>query len=342
MGKITKLTPEQEAELPRFRQRYLDMAQSCGTIDRTALETAMADAYAVIGKPAPKLFIFDSPAACMLALKLFELPREDFLKNSLWGQLWDQLRDQLGDQLRDQLGGQLWDQLGGQLEDQLEDQLRDQLGGQNIYNPHFLWGSQDLYWIAWARFAQHIGVKLEAETDHRLGIMERIAMQCEWWWPYENIVVASEKPIGIRWDDQRRLHAEDRAAVEYSDGYALYAWHGVRIPEKWITKKAVTPHEALTWENMEQRRAACEILGWATILDQLKGRTIDRNDNPEIGELIRVTIPDIGEENFLRVRCGTGRTFAIPVPPDMKSAAQANAWTYGFDNPDDYQLEMRT
>jgi hypothetical protein len=172
--------------------------------------------------------------------------------------------------------------------------------------------------------------------------MERIAMQCEWWWPYENIVVASEKPISIRWDDQRRLHAEDQAAVEYSDGYALYAWHGVRVPEKWITKKAVTPHEALTWENMEQRRAACEILGWATILDQLKGRTIDRNDNPEIGELIRVTIPDIGEENFLRVRCGTGRTFAIPVPPDMKSAAQANAWTYGFDNPDDYQLEMRT
>jgi hypothetical protein len=26
LKKITKLTPEQEAELPRFRQRYLDMA----------------------------------------------------------------------------------------------------------------------------------------------------------------------------------------------------------------------------------------------------------------------------------------------------------------------------
>lgn len=276
LTKITKLTPEQEAELPRFRQRYLDLACNGTRIDRPQLEAALTDAYAVIGKPAPRLFIFDSPAACMLALKIF------------------------------------------------------------------LGGSQDLYWIAWARFAQQIGVKLKADTDHRLGIMERIGTQCEWWWPYDNMVVACEKPLSVRWDDQRRLHAEGRAAVEYADGYSLFAWHGVTVPEKWITEKAITPHEALTWSNMEQRRAACEILGWATILDKLKGRTVDANANPEIGELIRVTIPDIGEEQFLRVRCGTGRVFALPVPPEMKTAAQANAWTYGFDNPDDYQLEIRT
>ena len=60
---ITKLTPEQEAELPRFRQRYLDIACGGGRIDRPKLEAALADAYAVIGKPAPKLLIFDSPAA---------------------------------------------------------------------------------------------------------------------------------------------------------------------------------------------------------------------------------------------------------------------------------------
>lgn len=65
MKKITKLTPEQEAELPRFRHRYLDLACNGKRIDRETLEAALADAYAVIGKPAPKLFIFDSPAACI-------------------------------------------------------------------------------------------------------------------------------------------------------------------------------------------------------------------------------------------------------------------------------------
>ena len=382
MKKITKLTPEQEAELPAFRQRYLDIACGGGRIDRPALQAAIADAYAVIGKPAPALFIFDSPASCMLALKIFKMPEKaqlwaqlgdqlgDQLGGQLWAQLgaqlrgqlgdhlgaqlWAQLRDQLwaqlGDQLGDQLWDQLWDQLGGQLRGQLRDQLGaqlraqlwDQLGDQNIFDGNCLWGSQGLFWVAWGRFAASIGVILQPKTATHLDIMELISTQCEWWWPYENFVIASERPTTVRFDDQRRLHRENGPAIEYADGYAVWSWHGVRVPENWIIGKGITPHEALTWENMEQRRAACEILGWDTILDQLKAKTLDKDVDPEIGELIRVRIPDIGDEQFLRVTCGTGRRFALPVPPDMKTALQANSWTYGFDLPTDYQPEVRT
>ncbi len=88
----------------------------------------------------------------------------------------------------------------------------------------------------------------------------------------------------------------------------------------------------MTWQNIEQRRAACEILGWNAILSALDAKTIDRDGDPQIGELVEVSIPDIGRERFLRVRCGTGREFALPVPPDMKTALQANAWTFGFDD----------
>ena len=59
---------------------------------------------------------------------------------------------------------------------------------------------------------------------------------------------------------------------------------------------------------------------------------IDRDEDPEIGELVEVEIPEIGREKFLRVLCGTGREFALPVPPDMKTALQANSWTFGFDD----------
>ncbi|MDR6847142.1 hypothetical protein [Sphingomonas sp. BE137] len=114
--KIERLTPEQEAELPRFRQHYLNIACNGGRIDRPALEAALADAYSVIGKPAPRLLIFDSPASCMLALKV--LKSADVTKGQLWGQL----------------------------------------GGQQIYDGNYLWGSQDLFWIAWAKFAAQVGV----------------------------------------------------------------------------------------------------------------------------------------------------------------------------------------
>ena len=37
----------------------------------------------------------------------------------------------------------------------------------------------------------------------------------------------------------------------------------------------------------------------------------------------------------------TGRRFALPVPPDMTTALQANAWSYGLDETD-YKPEIRT
>jgi len=61
-----------------------------------------------------------------------------------------------------------------------------------------------------------------------------------------------------------------------------------------------------------------------------------------IGTLLEVDIPDIGNEKFLRVLCGTGREFAIPVPPNMKTALEANAWTYGLEGNLLRDLEVRT
>ncbi len=103
----------------------------------------------------------------------------------------------------------------------------------------------------------------------------------------------------------------------------------------------MTPAIALTWKNIEQRRCACEILGWINILKELKAKTIEKDEDPQIGELVEVTIPDIGKEKFLRVECGTGREFAMPVPPEMKTALEANAWTWGLEAYQ-YQPEVRT
>ena len=78
------------------------------------------------------------------------------------------------------------------------------------------------------------------------------------------------------------------------------------------------------------------------LLRELKAKTIDSDEDPKIGELVEVNIPEIGKEKFLRVLCGTGRRFALPVPPTMKTALEANAWTYGVDIQVLKALEART
>ena len=93
---------------------------------------------------------------------------------------------------------------------------------------------------------------------------------------------------------------------------------------------------------MEQRRAACEIIGWDNILNLLDAKIIDEDKDPMIGTLVEVNIPDIGREKFIRVLCGTGRSFALPVPPEMNTALEANAWTYDLDGDVLRKLEVRT
>lgn len=198
----------------------------------------------------------------------------------------------------------------------------------DIFN-EMSYGSMDAAWLSFYEYFREV-VGLTKETEAVLGLTD-LAKHCGWVSFYEDTVVFQHRPEVIKFDDENRLHCEDGPAIRYRDGYSVYAWHGTNIPAEWIEKKSeLTAKIALTWENIEQRRCACEILGWATILRELNSTVIDSDDDPMIGNLLEVDIPDIGREKFLQVLCGTGRTFAIPVPPEMKTALEAQAWTWGL------------
>ena len=140
--KITQLTPEQEKRLGEVYREWLATSRNCEPLDRSVVTAIVGEFYQRIGKPAPLVLFFSSPAMCVLAwgaLRAIAPSREvgsslknqlgDQLRDQLRGQLWGQLRDQLWGQLRDQLWDQLGDQLWAQLRAQLGDQLWDQLRG---------------------------------------------------------------------------------------------------------------------------------------------------------------------------------------------------------------------
>lgn len=200
-----------------------------------------------------------------------------------------------------------------------------------------VYGSQEAFWLSFYDFMDKI---MEVKNlDSVFGLIE-VAKTCGWVACYDEVACIMDRPLHIKMDEQKRLHGETGPAIEYADGFTVHSWHGTRVPERFI-KKEITAVEALKEENLELRRCACEILGWAAILRELDPTVIDKDPDPQIGELLEVDIPDIGTEKYLRVLCGTGREFALPVPPDMKRARQANAWTYGLDE-SEYNPEIRT
>ena len=357
---IDRLTPDQERDLPLF----LKAARADGLRLQWATETEMRDAVAALyvsrGLAAPRVLVFDDPVQCLMARSLLRDQLGDQLRDQLRGQLrgqlggqlgdqlGDQLWDQLGDQLWDQLRGQLWDQLGGQFRGQLGDQLRgqlgdqlwDQLGGQlgdQLYQELWFAGGSELYWIALYAYAERIGVRYPQDQSAALAAWGRYARTCGPLYPYDGWAFVSRRPDLLAFDDQGRLHAENGPAMRFPSGYAMHAWHGVRVPAAWIEDRAsLTPQAALTWENIEQRRAACGILGWASILRALSARVVDEHHDPAVGTLVEVDLP--GDEDapsvlarFLSVHCGTGREFALGVPSDVDSATAAQAWLFGED-----------
>ena len=327
MQKIVNLTPEQEAYLPMFRQEWLNVGLSTARVDKERASAAVKALYLAAGEQEPVVMHFDSPAQCILAINFFrhfKIGAEDRAN----------LGDNLGANLRDNLRANLGDNLGANLGANLRDNLS--------YVETWFWGGQDAPWLAFYEFGRKIGVKYDKEAH--LDAYLEYARSCGWMYAYKGIAFVSDRPTVISKDDQTRLHSETGPAVEFSDGYAIHAWHGTTIPREWIEDKAnLSAKTALTWANIEQRRAALEIVGWHNVLRELNAKVIDEDGDPEIGTLLEVRLPDLDRPTkILRARCGTGREFAMPVPPHVTTALEANAGSYRFRVGEFSKPEVRT
>jgi hypothetical protein len=284
----------------------------------------------------------------------------DQVGDQVWAQVWDQVRDQVGDQVGDQVWAQVraqvWAQVRAQVWVQVRDQVGDQVGDQvraQVRDQGFVAakdglnndGASGLLWSSFAAWVSYFRDVCGWENPalEKFTVAEDMVKSCGWTWWHQNVLAISDRPKKINRDAEKRLHCETGPSIEYRDGWSLWHWHGVSVPRGWIEDKAsLTAKTALTWENIEQRRAACEILGWAKVLSELNATVIDTDPEPHVGQLLEVELPDIGRERFLSVTCGTGRHFALPVPSSMKTALEANCWTYGIDADRSMIPETRT
>lgn len=322
MAQINTMTPEQEAYLPQFRWEQFEVGICTEPADKPRAEAAFAECYKLCNfQPVPVIWVQSPRAACYLIDALLAGGKREARFKAL-------LSDQAA------LDAALLALRGTPVE---------------VAYTNW-WGQMDVYWLAFYNFGAYLGVEYEPEAAAKLAALTAIAESCCWWYPYDTCIIACDRPELVQFAPMEpgevlptRLHNTTGPAVRFRDGFSCYAWNGVVVPGDWIDHpESLTPAIALKTTNIEQRRAACEILGWAKILDSLNAITINKDDDPQVGELLEVNLPDSGKERFLRVLCGTGRTFCIPVPPTMKTALEANAWTYNIE-PDIYkQLEIRT
>jgi len=415
-NKIEKLTPEQEAYLPIFRDEWLKIGLSTQRVDREASTAAVKRLYAAGGRAEPLVMHFDSPMQCILAIHIMrglgEIKEQDLMADlwdnlwanlkanlranlradlradlganlradlwaNLWANLWDNLRDDLGDSLGanlrdslwdnlrdnlrdnlgDNLGADLWDNLWDNLRDNLRDNfwdnlwdnlwdsLGDSLGDSQKYISTYFWGGMDAYWIAWAKFAEEIGVPIEKKEhfDAYVGFVKTSGVS----YFYPGLAFVSDRPDFIGKDEQMRLHCETGPALSFTDGYAVHAWHGTNVPAKWVEEtSSVDPVDVLKTENVEQRAAGVAILGMEKMLDRLDHKIVDSDPDPERGDLIKVSLPDLPNPGYyLRALCPRNGRIMEAVNAnelDEMTVRGAQAWRLGIPAKEFVYPERRT
>jgi len=145
-------------------------------------------------------------------------------------------------------------------------------------------------------------------------------------------VVVSTLPSAVRVDDRRRLHCADGPAFAWLDIRDYYV-RGVYVPEYVVERPSEISVQKIDAEkNAEVRRVMIERYGQDHYLLDSNAQEIHRDD---YGVLYRKEIP--GDEPLVMVKVvnstaepdGTFKDYFLRVPPNMTSARQAVAWTFG-------------
>lgn len=206
-----------------------------------------------------------------------------------------------------------------------------------------LYGCHDASWLAYyAWFHQHGLAGVCAPLE---GLM-LLARSAGWTLAHENIAIVSDRPLELHDEltgnvpHERRLHNADGPAVSYTDGWAVWSWHGTNVPA-WVIKEPTV--ELIAAErNTEIRRCAIESFGWDRYLAALGVGPVDECDDPgNPGRRLRLfNVPPgvyggdvrlLVMENASLDRDGSRRTFAETVPASCGSALEAAAWQFQVD-----------
>jgi hypothetical protein len=423
LSKIEKLTPEQEALIPVYREKWRKIALSTERLDRAKAESVIKAAYIAIGKPEPEVQFYSSPCvvrknlSCywqhylgnrlrmMAGLPLREIPDNQLEKYELGKRLFNQfnqimvrsligkLKDYLVEDIKKQLGNHVETLLKLQLQlvppELINIQLRQLQVPRADYRP-YQFGNPLVFEQLWQQVVENYsgyspfgGLSFHAVMtatnsfvlanrlcgliqpevwacdaslldfcfsvlncpydQEKWELLQAIIINCGWIYPFEKTCIVCERPIKLSFDSQDRLHAEGKPAIQFADGWGLYSYHGVTLPEKY---GAVHPREwqaqwILEEDNAELRRVLIQGIGYARICQELQATELDSWAEYTLLRIDKmIDMWELQPNYLLKMTCpSTGFIHAMRVPPNMRSAREAIRWVNWGIDPEEFSVQ---
>lgn len=295
------------------------------------------------------------------------------LSDSLRDQIKSELIVPLASRIWDQIGAHIWDQICSEFETLEYESNQDNIGRRLKkmkdmptdlrFKSHFIdqtfmqisaqlknqiieksptkisdhislanYGQHDGFWLGYLSALK----ELVPEIEKISGLM-LVAENCGWWWRFDKTAIFTDRPQKLSFDENHKLHCEDGPAIEYRDGFKVYAWHGIRIDADLIENKNAITFERISNEpNTEIALCMIEIIGQDKFLKQCNAEKVHED---EWGKLWRA---DIGHDQpYMAVEVvnstpepdGTFKTYFLSVHPELRPIPDVEEGEFEYGEP---------
>ena len=252
---IEKLTPEQEALISVYRNKWIEIAFRTEPMDRLKASELVKKLYNLTGFKEPEIQFARSPyEALKMFLNPIKFPHQESreywvgqfqkfsgeplymdLGNRVWLKISDRIQKQVENNLFGKIDEQLEDNRAGEiiiglfkrepmhfLSRQLCSNMTDLMKQKSDYLkflPEYFIRREDL--IAATRCLDFCISVLHCDIDRKLWeVFASVLSECGWIYPWEKTCFICDRPIEIYFDPLK-LRNEKKLAVQFSDGYSL-------------------------------------------------------------------------------------------------------------------------
>jgi hypothetical protein len=291
---------------------------------------------------------------------------QECLRSELITYFWQQQQNQIREQVIKQPGGELliqwgdnfWSQIAEPLWKTFAEPALKEIANQSLIQEIEQEIKEQI--IPWLEIIDGIGfgysvlrpnidISYIAQIDYCISVLkcqhdrqkwqalQALAQDCAWVFMFEKTCIVCDQPSQLLFDTENRLHGEGEPAIQFPDGYQLYAYQNVILPEKY---GQLHPHQwqsrwLLTETNAEIRRVLIQGIGYGRLCLELGAIELD---SWREYTLLRIESDvDLEPIYLLKMTCpSTGHIHALRVPPTTTSAREAIRWVNWGVDPEDF------
>lgn len=300
MSKIDKLTPEQEALIPIYRDKWIKIGLSTEPTNRKRAESVIPAYYAAGKLKAPKYIVWaKSPMETTYLYSVFT--SSSFFPSISEAQFEKAIADDTVVELCKQIAP----------------------NQKLTFNSNYIGGN---LWAGWQAFYDFFKSAVGVEGLDIIQPTLDLSQDVGWIMPWEELVILTEKPTSLYRNNRGQLHSEDGKAIEWSDGFGIYVLNGVDMPAELMVKgkSGITAADVMKLKNVEQRLQAMKYVGIQNFYKSVPMLVVDSGmDHGAPARLIELTI-EARPMRFLEMtNPSTGELHVEGVPNELKTVSEA-------------------